>query len=90
MISVTRGGWYRDGQGMLWLDAEPVPNSPNFILYRSGAAPRLYTPDGVYLNEQLVPEGTLFNLVLAIDRAPAASSAAADPAINDHSGVFDL
>lgn len=71
---IEEGHWYRDGYGVLWVDA--VKEGDNFILYRGGKGPIVVTAEGVILREalkdgkweELQPGPSPRNLVAHIER----------------------
>lgn len=90
MLKLRPGGWYRDDQDVLWLDAECIDADPRigkqvFRLYRGGGGPRDYTIEGVLLADHFSkpastgPFPTSFNLVREIDRDWPVTAPVAEP-----------
>lgn len=51
MVTMIPGGWYRDGQDDLWMDAEQRDNG-DWRLYRGGSqGPRDYDASGKFLRQ---------------------------------------
>lgn len=70
MLTIHALGWYRDKRDLLWMDAEPQADG-NFLLYRSGLGPRLYTPTGQCLKDGDQPPNDDCHLAFEIERSVA-------------------
>lgn len=67
MVTITPGGWYRDGQKDLWMDAELRPDG-NWRLYRGGSqGPRDYDASGKFLRQHFKDGSAREDTIAAYD-----------------------